>query len=140
MKTILVPIELSRHGGNDSVLAVAQTMAKSMDAEIVLLYVIEQIPNFVSVQLPEGLREEQMQEAKSELEKLAAQFECSNAVIREGQPATEILEYASENKVDLIVLQSHDPNFSTYLIGSVASRVVRHAHCSVHVVREAQTE
>ena len=140
MKKILVPIDISRQGGNDSTLNIAQTLAKAMGAEIVLLNVLEQIPNYVSVQLPEGLREEQVHEARSVIEKLAEQYECSSSVIREGQPATEILEYASENKVDLIVLQSHDPNIATYLIGSVASRVVRHAHCSVHVVRQPNTD
>ena len=140
MKKILVAIEISRQGGNDTAIKTAQIIAKAMDGEIVLLSVIEQVPNFVSVQLPEGLREEQVQDAKNKLQNLAAQYKCSNAVIREGQPATEILEYAREIKANLIVIHSHDPNIATYFIGSVASRVVRHAHCSVHVVRLPEKE
>jgi nucleotide-binding universal stress UspA family protein len=38
-------------------------------------------------------------------------------------------------KADLIVIGSHHPNWSTYLIGSNATKIVRHALCSVLVVR-----
>ena len=36
----------------------------------------------------------------------------------------------------MIVMASHDPVLSDYLLGSVAARVVRHAHCSVLVARK----
>ena len=35
----------------------------------------------------------------------------------------------------MIVIASHDPGLADYLLGSVAARVVRHAHCSVLVTR-----
>jgi universal stress protein F len=140
VKKILVAIDTSRQGGNDDLLKTAQGIAKVMGGEIALLNVIEYVPQYVSNQLPEGLREEQIKEINSVLQKLAAQCDCSNAIIREGQPATEILEYASEIKADLIILQSHDPDISTYLIGSVASRVARHAHCSVYLVRQPESD
>ncbi len=38
-------------------------------------------------------------------------------------------------KADLIVVGSHRPNWSTYLIGSNAANIVRHAQCSVLVMR-----
>ncbi|MDH3475684.1 MAG: universal stress protein [Rhodospirillales bacterium] len=38
-------------------------------------------------------------------------------------------------KADLIITGSHKPNVSDYLLGSNAARVVRHASCSVFVVR-----
>ena len=36
---------------------------------------------------------------------------------------------------DLIVIGAHKPDFKDYLLGPNAARVVRHSHCSVHVVR-----
>ena len=48
----------------------------------------------------------------------------------------EILKYAEAHGVDLIVMASHRPELSDFLIGPNAARVVRHAKCSVLVVRE----
>ena len=42
---------------------------------------------------------------------------------------------AEERGCDLIVMNSHRPDLRDYLIGSNASQVVRHASCSVLVVR-----
>ena len=57
-------------------------------------------------------------------------------MVRQGAPATQILEAAEEIGADMIVIRSHDPGMSNYFLGSVAGRVVRHAHCSVLVVRQ----
>ena len=48
----------------------------------------------------------------------------------------EILGAAEEAGADLIVVGSHRPAMKDYLLGTNASRVVRHAHCSVLVARE----
>lgn len=47
-----------------------------------------------------------------------------------------ILDIAEKVKADLIVLSSHRPQVRDWLIGANASRVVRHARCSVMVVRD----
>lgn len=47
----------------------------------------------------------------------------------------EVLRCAAETGADLIVMASHRPGYEDYLIGPNASRVVRHAKCSVVVVR-----
>jgi len=135
MKKVLVAVDIARSSGNDTCIKTAQDIAGTMDSSLVLLHVIEPIPGFIASQLPKGILKKRKSEAKEELRKLAVQYGCSDVVIREGAPATEILEHAMEIKADLIVLHSHDPKLSNYFLGSVASRVVRHAHCSVHVVR-----
>lgn len=54
-----------------------------------------------------------------------------------GSPATEIAKYAEEHDTDLIVLPSHGrTGLARLMIGSVAERVVRLAHCPVLVIRE----
>ena len=48
----------------------------------------------------------------------------------------ELLQEASDWNADLVVVGSHRPVMSDYLLGSNAKTIVRHAQCSVLVVRE----
>jgi nucleotide-binding universal stress UspA family protein len=54
-----------------------------------------------------------------------------------GEPAHGITNYAQEQQADLIVIPSHGrTGLTRLLIGSVAERVVRLAHCPVLVLRK----
>ena len=55
--------------------------------------------------------------------------------IRHGHAYNTILEVAEKENADLIILASHKPGLIDYFIGSNAAKVVRHAKCSVLVVR-----
>lgn len=57
--------------------------------------------------------------------------------VRHGSVYGEILDAASEVDADLIVMASHRPEMKDYLIGANAATVVRHAKCSVLVVRQS---
>ena len=52
-----------------------------------------------------------------------------------GSPKDQILKLADTIGADLIIVASHKPDISTYLLGSNAAAVVRHAKCPVLVVR-----
>lgn len=53
-----------------------------------------------------------------------------------GDAGTEIAKYAEHIKADLVVISSHGRRgWKRLLIGSVAERVVRLAHCDVFVVK-----
>ena len=68
----------------------------------------------------------------------AATFGVSHE-IREGDARHVILECAAEWKPDVIVLGSHGrTGLDRFLIGSVSENVIRHAPCSVEVVRSVQ--
>jgi nucleotide-binding universal stress UspA family protein len=54
-------------------------------------------------------------------------------------PVTEILRYAQDESIDLIVMGTHGRGLVAHaLIGSVAERVVRRASCPVLTVRQPQ--
>lgn len=56
--------------------------------------------------------------------------------IREGSPSVEIVKYAHENDMDMIVLGTHGHTGLTHIIlGSVAENVVRKANCPVLTIR-----
>ncbi|MDE3137405.1 MAG: universal stress protein [Acidobacteriota bacterium] len=62
-------------------------------------------------------------------------FKVIVSVVR-GEPRSKIVDVASKWKADLIVVGSHGrTGLKRLLMGSVAEAVVRHAPCSVHVVR-----
>lgn len=53
-----------------------------------------------------------------------------------GKPAEEVMEVASKHRADLIAMGAKGLDaVSRFLIGSVSTRVVQHANCSVLVVR-----
>ena len=138
MKKILVAIDVDRGGGNDMVLMAAQKLSKAMDGTVMALHVISPAPNYVLAELPKDILQNRVSRAEEDLREIAEHHGCTNTMVREGSPAEEILEYAEKIEADLIVLHSHDPDISNYFLGSVAGRVVRHAHCSVHIVRHAK--
>ncbi|MFT7643763.1 MAG: nucleotide-binding universal stress UspA family protein [Pirellulaceae bacterium] len=63
-------------------------------------------------------------------------FDGTHHKVLLGDPGTQIARYAEEVNADLIVLPSHGRTGLLHLlIGSVAERVVRTAHCPVLVLR-----
>lgn len=64
-----------------------------------------------------------------------ASVDCTTAVAR-GAPADEILDYAEDEGVDLIVMGTHGrTGLGRFLLGSVAERVTRHSTTPVLLVR-----
>lgn len=57
-------------------------------------------------------------------------------LLLEGDPATELVRYAQQNAIDVIVMGTHGrTGLERLLLGSVAEKVLRDAHCSVLVVK-----
>jgi nucleotide-binding universal stress UspA family protein len=81
-------------------------------------------------------RTEQVEKALQE--KLAApQYAGIHTAVLMGEPAHGIAHYAQEKGIELIVIPSHGrTGITRLLIGSVAERVVRLAHCPVLVLRK----
>lgn len=138
IKTILVPIDIAEIESAEAALVLARDAAKAYGARLVLLNVLEQVPGYVASQLPKSFHDDALVDARKRLEEVAGRHGLAGSaeiVVRDGHPSTEILEYARQVAANLIVIASHDPGIADYFLGSVAARVVRHAHCSVLVVR-----
>jgi nucleotide-binding universal stress UspA family protein len=90
--------------------------------------------------VPADFDEEQEKRAKSALDAIAAKLtlpkERVTAAALSGGVYHELLRDATEWGADLIVVGSHRPVMSDYLLGSNAKTIVRHAQCSVLVVRD----
>jgi len=131
---ILVPV--SFEGERDTVAAIEAAKAMAGDgATITLLHVIEQIPAYALTQASPGYLEQARRAVEAGLDKLAKDLPNVRTVVIEGHAARAVLEYANERAVDCIIIASHRPGLQDYFLGSTASHVVRHARCSVHVLR-----
>ncbi len=133
-KKILVPIALDQRPNTQVALTVAQKLVSS-DGQIVAIHAVEPIPNYVSNYLPDNLLEEGRDSARAALLAELGGVKNVKAELISGSAGHAIVSYADEMGFDLIVVASHQPGLQDYFLGSTAARVVRHAHCAVHVVR-----
>ena len=140
---VLVPIDFSDY--SKSALRYAVNFAKSFNAEIILIYVVEPViypPDFSMGQIAmPSINTEWDDRAKDELQKLA-KSEIIGAVkvktiIKTGKPFVEIIETAKEENVDLIIIATHGRSGVEHILfGSTAEKVVRKAPCPVLTLRE----
>ena len=138
-KTILVPVDLGEVEAARPAIDKAVELAKSADSTIRLIYVRPIVPVTYMEFMPPAFDEEQQGEAETKLAELAASVglpsERVSAVVRLGSVYNDVLDEAEKTGADLIVIGSHRPTMATYLLGSNAATIVRHAGCSVLVVR-----
>ena len=58
------------------------------------------------------------------------------SVILEGNPANEIIDFAENNDIDLIVMGTHEKTeLQRFLVGSVAENVIRHSRKAVLIIK-----
>ncbi len=131
---ILVPMALD-HGVSEQTIKVAQGLSGG-SGEIIALHVYEAPQRSVAAYLDEAAVRESMELAKSNLAEKTAQYAGVRAELVQGHSARTIIDYAADNGIDCIVMGSHKPGLSDYFLGSTAARVVQHAPCAVHVVRD----
>jgi universal stress protein F len=134
-KTILVPIDMAHVVEGKANIDIAAQYANS-GAKVILLNVVEEIPGWAAAELPADLLENSRQQIKTELKAIAnASGMKMDVEVRSGHSYKTILDVAKEKQADLIVIASHRPGIQDYFLGSTAAKVVRHAECSVLVIR-----
>jgi universal stress protein F len=134
-KKIIVPVEMGQLEKGEKILAKAQALLDE-GGKIVLVNVVETVPSYLTVDLPADFIDVSVKDAEEKLAALDVKFSAAaKQVVRIGSPAREIMDLAEGEGADLIIIASHRPDFTNYLIGATADRVVRHAKCSVLVDR-----
>ncbi|MFC7705076.1 universal stress protein [Plastorhodobacter daqingensis] len=134
-QTIIVAVALGGDTTGGPLLERA-TRLLAPGGSIKLVHVLEEVPAYIVAELPRDVLSARKAEAMVELRDLAAaQSAAADCEVRQGSPATAILEAAADHGADLIMIASHRPDLRDYFIGSTAARVVRHAKCSVLISR-----
>ena len=129
---IVVPVDLDQPGPAEKAIAVARHIARQADPPAPITVVsIQPVVIDEDGTPPPDYRPR----LDAFLAKQGGPGEIDGILRLGGSISTEIRATAEEVGADLIVMASHAPHFTDYLIGSNAAHVALHAPCSVLVVR-----
>ena len=120
---------------------VAVDLAKAFGGQLHVTTIVRDVDAMWQTQYSLSAYEKMIDEAAARLnaiiDELVPQDLKPHSTVGHGNVFGEILRIARDTGTELIVMASHRPEMKDYLIGSNAARVVRHATCSVLVVRES---
>lgn len=140
-KHILVPVDLNDATSWEKALPTAIELCRVFGAALHLMTVVPEVGlhGAVTQFFPADYEDQIKRQVHDELHAFSARHVPAGTkvqhVIAHGKIYKEILDAAKQVKADLIVMGAHHPELEDYLLGPNAARVVRHAGCSVMVVR-----
>ena len=138
-RKILVPIDTAEPAAAEPGVFLAAQLATLTDGAVRMIHVLPQIPYGFQDFLPPHVIANQEKAAASQFQELAKRANIPpgrfSYTVRSGTVYDEVLAEAEGWGADLIIVGSHSPSMSTYLLGSSAQKIVRHANCSVLVAR-----
>lgn len=143
---ILVPMDGSELAAQ--ALAPARVLAEQFDAALILMRVVSSVEQVL--ELSRGVPQGQSREAQQNqlIETAAASLEVlcedlkihgirAHSVIGVGDAADQIVDYVTQNEVDLVVMSTHGrTGLTRWAFGSVARKVMDAVRCSVLLVRQ----
>ncbi|MBU2965595.1 universal stress protein [Amphritea sp. 2_MG-2023] len=141
---ILIPLDLSHKEQVVELAQIATKLAEGKPAQLNLLYVDQSFvhgagdPQF-DKSVHQGHRKEALEAMENLLSDLPDNIQVKS-LYRDGTAHDQILATAKQMNSDVIVMMARKPGISSYFIGSNAERVVRHAPCSVFIVRTDESD
>ncbi len=143
--SILLPSDFSDEAGDAAPVAIA--LAKHFGAKLNLFHCVEQDvpPPYYAAGITSifELNDDILAVSRKHLAELLTDDEADDVdhdfIIREGRSPLEIVAFAREAAVDLIVMATHGySGFEQALLGSTTDRVIRNTPCPLLVIRSAQ--
>ncbi|MBL4614435.1 MAG: universal stress protein [Magnetovibrio sp.] len=139
-KDILLPIDLNDEGSWQKALPVALNFVRASTGT---LHVLSVVPDFgmsiVGQFFPEGYEKKVGEKVLASLKEFVKNHIPDDIqthhIIGEGKVYKVILNMAEKIDADMVVVSSGRDDLKDFLLGPNAARVVRHANCSVMVVR-----
>jgi nucleotide-binding universal stress UspA family protein len=143
LKNILVPHDFSETSA--AAMQYAVELARTFGAKLHLVHVSEKARFEMATEFPLGLDMSLEDAIRERLLKIMATGEHRELnpsfQVLSGAPAAEIVRYAKDHAMDLIVMGTHGRGVVAHAVmGSVAEKVVRHAPCPVLTVRHPDHE
>ena len=145
---ILVPIDLADLPTMEKVLAAALQQTEAAGGELTVMTVVPDMITGIDYRYAirgetGGSEDYDMREIVAEaLKRLNEVVEAKTppgmqveTIARHGSVYEQVLNVAEEISADQIIIGAHRPQVSDFLLGPNAARIVRHASCSVNVIR-----
>lgn len=135
-RNILLAIDVDEPGTWHESLPLAVSLTKCASGHLTLCSVLRDLEALDVQRSPMGYREKlaiiraKLDGVASTVDELDVAVEVGSGTICGG-----VLEVAERVSADLIVIASHQPGLSDYVVSANAARVARRAPCSVLVVR-----
>lgn len=138
---ILLAVDLDDPSSWKKPLPTALALVRCFDAR---LHLVTVLPDFgysvVGQYFPKDYEKQMVGDAQALLRRFVTEHVPADIpvhdIIGHGPAYSEILRAAKTVSADLILIGAHRPGLQDYLMGPNASKVVRHARCSVMVVRD----
>lgn len=138
-KRILIPVDLTEPAFAERALDAVKRAMNDPDTHVRFMTVIQITPVMMGEYLPADFDIRAQDEATKRLAAIAAASgwpaDRVSSVVRNGGITHEVNAEVKAFGADLVVVGSHRPSMATYLLGSSATAITRHATCSVLVVR-----
>jgi universal stress protein A len=139
-KHILLAVNYSAQ--NDYIANKAKLLSDTYQAKLSIIHVLDNIPmpdtNYGSViPLNESSNYDLLEAEKTKFMELGKRLAVNddNQWLVWGVPKEEIIEIATQQHIDLIVVGSHGRHGLALLLGSTANSILHHANCDVLAVR-----
>lgn len=135
---------------SDLAFDLAFDLVQKYEAQLLVVHVVPPLvfpspvmEDFISEQANLQFYKDAVQRSAEQIETtyLQKMGDYKNVLIRvlSGHPASEILNFIDQEKVDLVVMGTHGlTGLAHFFLGSTAERVVRRANCSVLTVHLAK--
>ena len=139
IEKIVVPVDFAEN--TDKLVAYACAVAERFEAAIHFIHVVASYPGDVMIGAPfaEEYRDRIMFAAEERMKSLVEDCKgkgrtCSGIVVG-GEPVEKIVDLAASAAADLVVISTHGAKgLEKILLGSVAERVLKRAHCPVLIM------
>ncbi|MDX1320384.1 MAG: universal stress protein [Oceanospirillum sp.] len=138
--TVLIPMDLEHEDMFPKAVALAHQLIGDEKGEIHGIYVdqtqVHQGNFGITDDAVQGAREAMKQEVKTLFKKYVPEHLRGKCRVKAGVVYDTVLEEADKVKPEVIIVAAGRPGLSSYLLGSNAEKILRHANCSVFVVRD----
>lgn len=137
---VLAAVDLQHEASDKHIADEALALAHSHGADLHLVFVIpDEKVGYVQSYVPAEMKAAVEKEVKGDLAAFATALEdgeinITTHILR-GIIYEEIVNLSDNIRADIVVVGAHKPGFMDFFLGPNATRVARHAECSVMIVR-----
>lgn len=138
IETIVVPVDF--YENTDKLVNYSSYIAEALSAKLNFIHVVklvsvDEMLGKVSAEFQIRLEKDMQRRMEELVTDVKKRCPGSTGGVVTGEAVRDIVNYAESNGADLIIISTHgSKGLESILLGSVARRVVKHAHCPVLVM------